>query len=222
MALLEIRNLTVEFVTRRGVFRAVDGVDMSLDEGGVLGIVGESGSGKSVSMLAIMGLIGYPGRVTADRLSFGGHDLLTLDARARRKIIGKDMAMIFQEPMSSLNPCLTVGFQIMETLQVHEGGDRAQRKARTIELLGQVGIPAPVTRLRAFPYPLSGGMSQRVMIVMAIARPAARWSSTARMRRPSASRLVPSCGARCRWCSRIPTGPSIRARPWARLSKSRW
>ena len=84
MALLEIRNLTVEFGTRRGVFRAVDGVDMTLDEGGVLGIVGESGSGKSVSMLAIMGLIGYPGRVTADRLSFGGHDLLTLDARARR------------------------------------------------------------------------------------------------------------------------------------------
>ncbi len=169
MALLENRNLTVEFGTRRGVFRAVDGVDMTLDEGGVLGIVGESGSGKSVSMLAIMGLIGYPGRVTADRLSFGGHDLLTLDARARRKIIGKDMAMIFQEPMTSLNPCFTVGFQIMETLKVHEGGDRAQRRARTIELLGQVGIPAPETRLRAFPYQLSGGMSQRVMIAMAIA-----------------------------------------------------
>ncbi|MBL8701035.1 MAG: ATP-binding cassette domain-containing protein [Alphaproteobacteria bacterium] len=169
MALLEIRNLSVEFATRRGALRAVDGVDMTLDAGEVLGVVGESGSGKSVAMLAIMGLIAFPGRVTADRLSFAGTDLLGLGARDRRRIIGKDIAMIFQEPMTSLNPCFTVGFQIMETLRVHEGGTRAQRRARTIELLAQVGIPAPETRLRAFPYQLSGGMSQRVMIAMAIA-----------------------------------------------------
>jgi dipeptide transport system ATP-binding protein len=169
VALLEIRNLSVEFQTRRGGFRAVEAVDMSLDAGEIVGIVGESGSGKSVSMLAVMGLIAWPGRVTADRLVFGGIDLLGLSARARRRIIGKDIAMIFQEPMTSLNPCFTVGFQIMETLKVHEGGTRAERRRRTIELLEQVGIPAPETRLSAFPHQLSGGMNQRVMIAMAIA-----------------------------------------------------
>ena len=169
MALLEIRNLSVEFQTRRGGFRAVEGLDLAIDSGEVLGIVGESGSGKSVSMLAVMGLIPWPGRVTADRLAFAGTDLLGLSARARRRIIGKDIAMIFQEPMTSLNPCFTVGFQIMETLKVHEGGTRAERRRRTIELLAQVGIPAPETRLSAFPHQMSGGMNQRVMIAMAIA-----------------------------------------------------
>src|SRR5262249_11966480 len=114
VALLEIRNLSVEFQTQRGAFRAVEGLDMLLDAGEIVGVVGESGSGKSVSMLAVMGLIAWPGRVTADRLVFAGTDLLGLSARARRQIIGKDMAMIFQEPMTSLNPCFTVGFQIME------------------------------------------------------------------------------------------------------------
>ncbi|HUL05342.1 MAG TPA: oligopeptide/dipeptide ABC transporter ATP-binding protein [Candidatus Acidoferrum sp.] len=169
MALLEISNLSVEFQTHRGPFRAVEGVDITLDAGEIVGIVGESGSGKSVSMLAVMGLIAWPGRVTADRLVFAGIDLLGLSARARRKIIGKDIAMIFQEPMTSLNPCFTVGFQIMETLKVHEGGTRAERRRRTIELLDQVGIPAPETRLSAFPHQMSGGMNQRVMIAMAIA-----------------------------------------------------
>ena len=169
MALLEIRNLSVEFQTRRGGFRAVEGLDLAVDSGEVLGVVGESGSGKSVSMLAVMGLIPWPGRVTADRLTFAGTDLLGLSARARRRIIGKDIAMIFQEPMTSLNPCFTVGFQIMETLKVHEGGTRAERRRRTIELLAQVGIPAPETRLSAFPHQMSGGMNQRVMIAMAIA-----------------------------------------------------
>jgi len=169
MALLDIRNLTVEFATRRGLFRAVDGLDLTLEEGEVLGVVGESGSGKSVSMLAIMGLIAFSGRVTADRLAFDGRDLLALAPRERRRIVGKDMAMIFQEPMTSLNPCFTVGFQIMETLKAHERGDRAGRRARAIELLDQVGIPAPASRLDAFPHQLSGGMSQRVMIAMAIA-----------------------------------------------------
>ncbi|MET1026887.1 MAG: oligopeptide/dipeptide ABC transporter ATP-binding protein [Dongiaceae bacterium] len=167
--LLEIRNLSVEFQTHRGPFRAVDGIDMTLEAGELLGVVGESGSGKSVTMLAVMGLIAWPGKVTADRMTFDGIDLMALSPRARRKIVGKDIAMIFQEPMTSLNPCFTVGFQIMEALKVHEGGSRAERKRRTIELLGHVGIPAPETRLSAYPHQLSGGMSQRVMIAMAIA-----------------------------------------------------
>jgi dipeptide transport system ATP-binding protein len=140
-----------------------------MEEGELLGIVGESGSGKSVTMLALMGLIAWPGEVTADRLIFAGQDILALSTGQRRRIIGKDIAMIFQEPMTSLNPCFTVGFQIMETLRVHEGGTRASRRKRTIELLEQVGIPEPATRLKAFPHQLSGGMSQRVMIAMAIA-----------------------------------------------------
>ena len=169
MALLEIRNLSVAFQTHRGPFRAVEGVDVTLDAGEILGVVGESGSGKSVSMLAVMGLIPWPGKVTADRLALDGTDLLALSPRARRRIVGKDIAMIFQEPMTSLNPCFTVGFQIMETIAVHEGGSRAERRRRAIELLDQVGIPAPETRLSAFPHQLSGGMNQRVMIAMAIA-----------------------------------------------------
>jgi dipeptide transport system ATP-binding protein len=169
VALLEIRNLSVEFQTHRGPFRAVDGVDLTLEKGELLGVVGESGSGKSVAMLAVMGLIPYPGRVHADHMTFDGIDLLRLSANARRKITGKDIAMIFQEPMTSLNPCFTIGFQIMETLAVHEGGSRRQRRERTIELLLQVGIPAPETRLSSFPHQLSGGMNQRAMIAMAIA-----------------------------------------------------
>ncbi len=169
MALLEIRNLRVEFQTVRGPFRAVDGVDLTVDEGEILGIVGESGSGKSVSMLAVMGLIPWPGQVKADRMAFAGRDLLALTPAQRRALTGKDIAMIFQEPTTSLNPCFTVGFQIMETLKVHEGGTRAKRQRRAIELLGQVGIPAPESRLNAFPHQLSGGMNQRVMIAMAIA-----------------------------------------------------
>ncbi len=165
MALLEVENLTVTF----GGFRAVDGVSLTLDEGDVLSVVGESGSGKSVSMLAIMGLIPYPGRVTADRLSFDGTDLLKLKPSERRRLTGFDIAMIFQEPMTSLNPCFTVGFQIIEALKIHEGGTRKQRRDRTVELLDQVGIPAAASRLNSFPHQLSGGMNQRVMIAMAIA-----------------------------------------------------
>ena len=169
MALLDILNLTVEFGDGAEPFRAVDGVDLRVEEGEVVGVVGESGSGKSVTMLAIMGLVAYPGRVRADRLEFAGIDLATLPPAERRRITGKDVAMIFQEPMTSLNPCFTAGFQIMETLKVHEGGSRAARRARTIELLDQVGIPDPASRLQAFPHQLSGGMNQRVMIAMAIA-----------------------------------------------------
>ena len=168
MPLVEIRNLNVTFKTARGVLHAVEGIDLTMEEGELLGIVGESGSGKSVTMLALMGLIAWPGKVTADRLAFAGQNILALSAAQRRRIIGKDIAMIFQEPMTSLNPCFTVGFQIMETLREHEGGTRAGRRRRAIELLEQVGIPEPATRLNAFPHQLSGGMSQRVMIAMAI------------------------------------------------------
>jgi dipeptide transport system ATP-binding protein len=169
MALLDIENLSVDFPTIGGVMHAVDGVSFRLEEGEVLGIVGESGSGKSVTMLALMGLVAYPGQITADRLAFAGQDLLSLSAGERRRLTGKDLAMIFQEPTTSLNPCFTIGFQLQETLRLHEGLDRAARRKRAIELLEQVGIPAPESRLRAFPHQLSGGMNQRVMIAMAIA-----------------------------------------------------
>ncbi len=168
MSLLEIRNLSVTFATAAGPFRAVDGVDLDVDPGEVVAIVGESGSGKSVAALAIMGLLPKTATVSADRLAFGGESLLGLSPRRRRALIGKDMAMIFQEPMSSLNPCFTVGFQIGEALKTHLGMDRAARRKRSVELLHEVGIPEPERRLTAFPHQLSGGMSQRVMIAMAI------------------------------------------------------
>lgn len=169
MALLEIENLRVEFATANGAFRAVDNLSLTVDAGDVLAIVGESGSGKSVAMLAMMGLLPWTATVTADRLHFDGQDLLTVTPRDRRRIIGKDIAMIFQEPMSSLNPCFTVGFQLREALKTHMGLNRAARKQRAVELLELVGMPAPEKRLTAFPHQLSGGMSQRVMIAMAIA-----------------------------------------------------
>lgn len=169
MPLLEIRNLSVDFSTASGQFRAVDGVDVTVNKGDILAIVGESGSGKSVSMLAMMGLLPWTATVTADVMNFDGNDLRNVSGRKRRSLIGKDMAMIFQEPMSSLNPCFTVGFQIKEALRQHLNLDRAGRHKRAIELLDQVGIPDPASRLNVFPHQLSGGMNQRVMIAMAIA-----------------------------------------------------
>ena len=169
MPLLEIKNLTVEFKTSSGAFRAVDSVSMNVDAGEVLAVVGESGSGKSVAMLAVMGLLPWTATVTADCINFASRDLLNITPEDRRKITGKDMAMIFQEPMTSLNPCFTVGFQLMEAMQTHLHLDKPQRKKRAIELLEEVGIPAPETRLSSYPHQLSGGMSQRVMIAMALA-----------------------------------------------------
>jgi dipeptide transport system ATP-binding protein len=169
MALLDIRDLHVEFPTQGGVMHAVDGVSLSLEEGEVLGIVGESGSGKSVTMMALMGLIAYPGRVRAEHLRFAGKDLLGISDRARRELVGKDVAMIFQEPTTSLNPCFTIGFQLMETLRLHLKMDKKAAQRRAIELLEQVGIPAASSRLGSYPHQLSGGMNQRVMIAMAIA-----------------------------------------------------
>ena len=169
MTLLSIRNLCVDFNTVSGKFRAVDAFDLDMDAGELVAIVGESGSGKSVAMLALMGLLPWTASVTADEMQFDGHDLDRLNAKARRAIVGKDLAMIFQEPMSSLNPCFQVGWQIKEALRFHLGLDRRARHARAIELFEQVGIPAPEKRLSAFPHQLSGGMNQRVMIAMAIA-----------------------------------------------------
>lgn len=169
MALLSIDKLSVHFGDEGTPFRAVDRISYQVEQGRVLGIVGESGSGKSVSSLAVMGLIDYPGKVMADNLVFNGRDLQKISDNERRQLIGADMAMIFQDPMTSLNPCYTVGFQIMEAIKVHQGGNRRTRRQRAIDLLTLVGIPDPASRLDVYPHQLSGGMSQRVMIAMAIA-----------------------------------------------------
>lgn len=148
---------------------AVDGLDLNIDQGEVVGIVGESGSGKSVTSLALMGLIDYPGRVQAERMAFDGRDLLKMTEGERRSLLGKDIAMIFQDPMTSLNPSFTVAFQLIETLRVHEGGSSKELRAKALALLKQVGIPDAERRLDAYPHQLSGGMSQRVMVAIAIA-----------------------------------------------------
>ena len=169
MSLLEVRNLTVEFETVHGPFRAVDGVDLSVDRGEVLAIVGESGSGKSVGMLAVMGILPKSARVTADVMAFDGQDLRKLGGAQRRQIVGRDIAMIFQEPGSSLNPCFTVGTQITEVLRVHMNMGRSERRRRAIELLEAVGIRDAEERLGSYPHQMSGGQAQRIMIAMAIA-----------------------------------------------------
>ncbi|MGL4575178.1 MAG: ABC transporter ATP-binding protein [Burkholderiaceae bacterium] len=169
MSLLTIKKLRVEFGPADKPFAAVDGLDLHVQAGELLGIVGESGSGKSVAMMAAMGLIEAPGRVSADMLQFGGHDLGALAPEARRAIIGKDMAMIFQDALSALNPAYTVGAQIAESLKAHTPLRGAVLDARVIELLQMVEIPDAKNRARAYPHQLSGGMNQRVMIAMALA-----------------------------------------------------
>ena len=163
--LLEARNLAVDF----GGLRAVDGVDLTIEAGEVLGIVGESGSGKSVAMLALLGLVDAPGKVSADALCFEGRDLLHMSARERRRIVGRDIAIVFQDALASLDPAYTVGFQIGEVLAAHLGlrGDEQQR--RIVELLEQVEMPDARRRVHAYPHQLSGGMNQRVTIAMALA-----------------------------------------------------
>ena len=169
MALLEIKNLTVSFDTSTGPFKAVDGIDITVDKGEVLAIVGESGSGKSVGMLAVMGLLPKTATVTADKMSFDGRDLRTLSSSERRQIIGRDISMIFQEPVASLNPCFTVGYQLEEALRQHMGMNGSASRARAIELLELVGIRDASERLGSFPHQMSGGQCQRVMIAIAIA-----------------------------------------------------
>ncbi len=169
MALLEIENLTVRFQTASGLFTAVEGMHLAVDSGEVLAVVGESGSGKSVSMLALMDLLPWTAEISAERLAFDGRDLGAMSAAERRRLRGGAISMIFQEPMSSLNPCFTVEFQIDEMLRTHTDLSRRERRERALELLRRVGIPDPKRRLRAYPHQLSGGMCQRVMIAMAIA-----------------------------------------------------
>ncbi|MGB3336254.1 MAG: ABC transporter ATP-binding protein [Devosia sp.] len=168
MPLLDIRNLTVAFDTSVGLFKAVDGIDVSVDSREVLAIVGESGSGKSVAMLAVMGLLPASATVTADKMEFEGLDLLKMSPHDKRQIIGKDIAMIFQEPVASLNPCFTVGFQLEEVLAKHLGLRGRAARDRAIELLNLVGIKDGADRLGAYPHQMSGGQCQRVMIAMAI------------------------------------------------------
>lgn len=169
MSLLEIKNLSVSFGPKEKPFRAVDRISLEVNEGEILGIVGESGSGKSVTMMALMGLLAGQGRITADTLTFDGKDMLNISPKERRKIIGKDISMIFQDPMTALNPSFTVGFQIEEVLKLHLGLRGKALRERAIELMKVVEIPEPESRLEAYPHQLSGGMSQRVAIAMAIA-----------------------------------------------------
>src|SRR5262249_54280792 len=168
--LLEIEELRTYFFSRDGVVRAVDGVSLHVDEGETLAIVGESGCGKSVTSLSILRLIASPpGRIVSGSIRFAGTDLLTLDEAAMRRIRGNDISMIFQEPMTSLNPVLTIGKQIGETLMLHQKLDRAAATKRAVEMLRLVHIPEPERRVEEYPHQLSGGMRQRVMIAMALA-----------------------------------------------------
>lgn len=168
-ALLRIDNLAVTFGKGARAFRAVDNVSLSVHSGEVLAVVGESGSGKSVSMMALMGLLPDSATIHADAMQFNGQDMLGMKAKVRRQIIGKDISMIFQDAMTSLNPSFTIEMQISEVLKTHLGLKGAAARARVIELLELVEIPDAKNRLKAYPHQLSGGMSQRVMIAMALA-----------------------------------------------------
>ena len=168
--LLEVEDLHVHFTTSRGTVRAVEGVSYRIRPGEVVALVGESGCGKSVSALAVMRLLAHPaGRVVRGRILFEGRDLLALPDAAMRDIRGREIAMIFQEPLTALNPVLSIGFQIMEPLQVHMGMDTVAARRRATELLQKVGIPDAERRLALYPHQFSGGMRQRVMIAIALA-----------------------------------------------------
>src|SRR5277367_1411871 len=169
MALLEVENLQTHFRTPDGINRAVDGVSFHVDEGETLAIVGESGCGKSVTAMSLMRLIPEPPGKIAGSVRFRGEDLLKLSDREMRAIRGNDISMIFQEPMTSLNPVLTVGRQIGETLRLHQGLDKEAAEARAVELLTLVGIPEPARRVREYPHQMSGGMRQRVMNAISLA-----------------------------------------------------
>ena len=169
MALLEVDRLQTHFRTPDGVNRAVDGVSFSIDAGETLAIVGESGCGKSVTAMSILGLVPRPPAKHGGAIRFEGRDLLSMSKREMDAIRGKEIAMIFQEPMTSLNPVLAVGWQIAETVRLHEGLDRRAAEAKAVEMLTLVGIPEPERRVREYPHQLSGGMRQRVMIAMALA-----------------------------------------------------
>ena len=166
--ILKVENLVTTFFTKGGPVRAVDGISYEVDRGQTVGIVGESGCGKSVTSFSILGLLSHPGRVTDGRILFEGTDLLKVSPDEMRKIRGGRIAMIFQEPMTALNPVLTVGFQIEEQIQAHEAVSKRQARERSIDLLKKVGIPSPELRIDDYPHQLSGGMRQRAMIAMAL------------------------------------------------------
>ena len=167
--LLEIKNLSTHFNTEHGVIKAVDGVNLAIDEGDTLGVVGESGCGKTVLALSIMRLIpSPPGKIVSGSILFNGADLLKLDSEEMRRVRGKDISMVFQEPMTSLNPVLRIGDQITEIIRLHMGLGRKEAMDRAMETLSLVGMPSPETVVRNYPHQMSGGMRQRVMIAMAI------------------------------------------------------
>ncbi len=166
--ILEVKGLKTSFYTRAGVIRAVTGLDFHVNQGEVLGLVGESGCGKSVTSLSILGLVGDPGRIEAGEVLFGGEDLLKLSNEQMRKIRGDRIAMIFQQPQSSLNPVMKVGPQIAEALIVHRGLDAKGARKRSLELMDMVGISDAKARYEAYPHEMSGGMAQRVMIAIAL------------------------------------------------------
>ena len=167
--LLSVKNLSTEFPVKKGIVKAVEDVSFDVDAGEILAIVGESGSGKSVTSLSIMGLLAEPGRVAAGSMEFEGRDLATLPEKDYRELRGNDMAMIFQEPMTSLNPVYRVGKQIVEAIRTHEKVSKKEARERAIDLLRKVGIPSPEKRIDDYPHQMSGGMRQRVMIAMALA-----------------------------------------------------
>ncbi|MFY9607557.1 MAG: ABC transporter ATP-binding protein [Blastocatellia bacterium] len=166
--ILEIKNLSTHFLTRAGVVKAVDDVSFAIPRGSTLALVGESGSGKSVTSLSILRLVPAPGRIVAGQVIFNGADLMTLDDEAMRSLRGRKIAMIFQDPMSSLNPVFTVGDQIAEAIQLHERLSRKQAWAKAVEMMERVKIPDAMRRAKDYPHQLSGGMRQRVMIAMAL------------------------------------------------------
>jgi oligopeptide/dipeptide ABC transporter ATP-binding protein len=169
VSLLAVEDLRVEFWTQRGTVYAVNGVSFEIGAGETLGIVGESGSGKSVTALAVLGILPRAARVPGGRAHFGGRDLLTLSDRELRRIRGAEIAMVFQDPMTSLTPVLTIGRQLREAIETHLGLDRKESEARAVELLDQVGIPSARSRIGDYPHQFSGGMRQRAMIAMALA-----------------------------------------------------
>ena len=167
--LLEVKNLTTQFFTTSGVVQAVDNVSFDIDEGETVAVVGESGCGKSVSALSILRLIPWPpGKIVGGSIHFGGKDLLALSDEEIRKIRGREISMVFQEPMTSLNPVLSIGLQLTETMEHHLGISNSEAHQKAIELLGMVGISEPERRLSQYPHHLSGGMRQRVMIALAL------------------------------------------------------
>ncbi len=167
--LLEVTDLTTEFRTNFATFRAVDGISFAIPQGKTVGLVGESGCGKSVTALSILRLVAEPGRIVGGEVRYGGRDLLALPEGEMRRIRGNKISIVFQEPMTSLNPVLTAGEQVAEAVRLHQGKSRRDAAAATVEMFRLVGIPSPEERVRAYPHQLSGGMRQRVMIAMALA-----------------------------------------------------